>query len=31
MIEIYSRKEMLNICSDKNKFSALLEVEFFAS
>lgn len=31
MIQRYSRKEMLNVWSDKNKFDAWLKVEFFAS
>lgn len=31
MIQRYSRKEMLNVWSDKNKFNAWLKVEFFAS
>lgn len=31
MIQRYSRKEMLNVWADKNKFDAWLKVEFFAS
>lgn len=31
MIQRYSRKQMLNVWSDKNKFDAWLKVEFFAS